>query len=121
MNKDILFQCEKAYQEKMLELLSLKVGDCVDCYFSCHTGNSKRSYSTNIVGKGVIVKTEKGIFVKSINKYPQSHEKRRYPMRPSPTYWHFENEYVLSKLDNIIVNNYGVQDKREKGDCQDQY
>ena len=104
ISKDIILQCDLAWQEKLLELIGCKIGDTVNCTFSVFTGNAKQCFQSSKNGKGIIVKTEKGILVKSLEKYPRAREVRRYPMRPRPTYWHFEDEYAFSKLDSIILN-----------------
>ena len=68
-DNEIEHLCDLAWQEKYLELKGLKIGDEVICSFSNHHGNAKQSYSSMVKGKGVIVETEKGIKVKSLEKY----------------------------------------------------
>ena len=76
--KEIILQCELAYQEKFLELNGLKIGDEVDCMFFPNHGNAKQSYTSSVIGKGTIIKTDKGIVVKSNEKYKKSHEEKVY-------------------------------------------
>lgn len=104
--KEIELQCEIAYQKKFLELTGLKIGDKVRCRFTTHHGDSKHSYMSSVEGDGEIVETDKGIFIRSFEKYPKAHEEKRYPYRlNSPTYWAYSNEEQLSKLDYIILEN----------------
>ena len=104
--KEILLQCELAYQEKFLELNNLKIGDEVECSFFPNLGTAKQSYTTCVIGKGIIVKTDDGIFVKSNDKYKKSSTKKMYPNRPlnTKTYWAYEDTYLLSKLEFIKIN-----------------
>ena len=103
--KEILLQCEIAYQEKFLELNNLKIGDEVDCMFFPNSGNAKQSFIHSVIAKGIIVKTDKGIFVKSNEKYKKAHEEKMYPNRPTntKTYWKYVDEQLLSKLDYIKI------------------
>ena len=103
--KDLILQCDLAWQEKFLELTGLKIGNTIECYFSTFSGNSNRCFQSLTKGKGTIVMTDKGIFVKSNEKYTIAHEKRKYPNRPTntQTYWSYQDEYVFSKLDKSIL------------------
>ena len=75
----------------------LKIGDEVICSFSNHHGDAKHSYSYTVDGKGVIVETEKGIKVKSLEKYTVSRsEKRRLSDRNS--IWVYYEDYAYSDL-----------------------
>lgn len=71
--------CDLAWQEKYLELKGLKIGDEVICSFSYHHGNAKQSYSSTVEEKCVIVETENGIKVKSLEKYTVSRSETRRP------------------------------------------
>ena len=105
MTKDeIKLQCDIAWQEKYLELTGHKIGDEVMCNFSAHHGNAKQSYSYLVKGKGTIVRTDKGIFVKSHEEYPVSHSKKRRPFDRN-YYWDYQNEIVYAKVDSIIEEN----------------
>lgn len=96
-DREIEYLCDLAWQEKYLELKGLKIGDEVICSFSNHHGNSKQSYSYLVEGKGVIMETEKGIKVKSLEKYTVAKsEKRRWSDRNS--IWVYYEEYVYSDL-----------------------
>ena len=89
--------CDLAWQEKYLELKGLKIGDEVICSFSSHHGNAKQSYSYAVDGKGVIVETEKGIKVKSLEKYTLSRSEKRRPY-DTKSYWVYYEDYEYSDL-----------------------
>ena len=75
----------------------LKIGDEVICSFSNHHGDAKQSYSYMVKGKGVIVETEEGIKVKSLEKYTALRsEKRRLSDRNS--IWVYYEDYAYSDL-----------------------
>ena len=80
-DREIEHLCDLAWQEKYLELKGLKIGDEVICLFSNHHGNAKQSYSYMVNGKGVIVETEEGIKVKSLEKYTASRSKKKEIVR----------------------------------------
>ena len=84
-------------RRKYLELKGLKIGDEVICSFSNHHGNAKQSYSSMVKGKGVIVETEKGIKVKSLEKYTLSRSEKRRPYDRN-SYWVYYEDYVYSDL-----------------------
>ena len=84
-------------RRKYLELKGLKIGDEVICSFSNHHGNAKQSYSTMVKGKGVILETEKGIKVKSLEKYTLSRSEKRRPYDRN-SYWVYYEDYVYSDL-----------------------
>lgn len=99
-DREIEHLCDLAWQEKYLELKGLKLGDKVICTFSTHHGNAKNSYSSLTYGPGIIVETEKGIQVKSEQKYTKcKEEKRRWSDRNS--YWVYYDDYVYSDLKYI--------------------
>ena len=96
-DNEIEHLCDLAWQEKYLELKGLKIGDEVICSFSNHHGNAKQSYSYMVKGKGVIVETEEGIKVKSLEKYTALRsEKRRLSDRNS--IWVYYEDYAYSDL-----------------------
>ena len=110
-DSEIEHLCDLAWQEKYLELKGLKIGDEVICSFSNHHGNAKQSYSSMVKGKGVIVETEKGIKVKSLEKYTLSRSEKRRPYDRN-SYWVYYEDYVYSDLRFIkskVENNYGNQ------------
>ena len=98
--KEIELACDLAWQIKFLELTGHKVGDEVECTFFPNRGDYEHSYMYSIVDKGVIVETDKGIFVKSNKEYTKSYETRRYPNSPTRlcTYWRYEQEQLLSHV-----------------------
>lgn len=96
-DSEIEHLCDLAWQEKYLELKGLKIGDEVICSFSNHHGNAKQSYSSMVKGKGVIVETEKGIKVKSLEKYTLSRLEKRRPYDRN-SYWVYYEDYVYSDL-----------------------
>ena len=96
-DREIEHLCDLAWQEKYLELKGLKIGDEVICSFSNHHGDAKQSYSYMVNGKGVIVETEEGIKVKSLEKYTALRsEKRRLSDRNS--IWVYYEDYAYSDL-----------------------
>lgn len=95
--KEIELQCDIAWQEKYLELTGHKIGDEVVCSFTAHHGNAKQSYSYSVEGKGVIVMTEKGIFVRSNEEYPVAHSEKRRPFDRN-SYWVYNREIVYSSV-----------------------
>ena len=96
-DSEIEHLCDLTWQEKYLELKALKIGDEVICSFSNHHGNAKQSYSSMVKGKGVIVETEKGIKVKSLEKYTLSRSEKRRPYDRN-SYWVYYEDYVYSDL-----------------------
>ena len=96
-DKEIEHLCDLAWQEKYLELKGLKIGDEVICSFSNHHGNAKQSYSYMVKGKGVIVETENGIKVKSLEKYTSSRSEKRRPY-DTKSYWVYYDDYEYSDL-----------------------
>ncbi len=101
--EELKLLCDIAWQEKFLELTNLRVGDEVTCLFGCNFGNAKSCNRVVDKGKGIIVRTEKGILVKSIEKYSVARERKLFPNRPYDrrTYWEYNREYVYSELSNI--------------------
>lgn len=89
-DREIEHLCDLAWQEKYLELKGLKISDEVICSFSNHHGNAKQSYSYMVNRKGVIVETEEGIKVKSLEKYTASRSKKRI--------WVYCEDYAYSDL-----------------------
>ena len=89
--------CDLAWQEKYLELKGLKIGDEVICSFSNHHGDAKHSYSYAGDGKGVIIETENGINVKSLEKYTVSRSEKRRPY-DIKSYWVYYEDYEYSDL-----------------------
>ena len=96
-DREIEYLCDLAWQEKYLELKGLKIGDEVICSFSNRHGNAKQSYSYMVDGKGVIVETEKGIKVKSLEKYTASRTEKRRPY-DTKSYWVYYEDYEYSDL-----------------------
>ena len=96
-DREIEHLCDLAWQEKYLELKGLKIGDEVICSFSNHHGNAKQSYSYMVNGKGVIVETEEGIKVKSLEKYTISRSKKRKLSDRNPI-WVYCEDYAYSDL-----------------------
>ncbi len=99
--KEIKLKCDIAWQEKFLELTGHKVGDKVKCSFHFSIGNEKRAFSSIVDGDGIIERTEKGILVKSCEKYRVAHSDYRDRRFNRGPYWRFEKEYVYMNLDNI--------------------
>ena len=89
--------CDLVWQEKYLELKGLKIGDEVICSFSNHHGDAKHSYSYAVDGKGVIIETENGIKVKSLEKYTVSRSEKRRPY-DIKSYWVYYEDYEYSDL-----------------------
>ena len=96
-DREIEHLCDLAWQEKYLELKGLKIGDEVICSFNNHHGNAKQSYSYMVNGKGVIVETEDGIKVKSLEKYTTSRSKKRKLSDRNPI-WVYYEDYAYSDL-----------------------
>ena len=96
-DREIEHLCDLAWQEKYLELKGLKIGDEVICSFSKRYGDAKHSYSYSVDGKGVIVETENGIKVKSLEKYTLSRTEKRRPYDRN-SYWVYYEDYVYSDL-----------------------
>ena len=95
--------CELAYWEKWLELTGHNIGDVVRCAFRHDMGDAVHSYTTFTIGRGVIVKTEDGIFVESVQKYRISHEVRKFSKSKIDysVYWKYKYEHILARLDEI--------------------
>lgn len=96
-DREIEHLCDLAWQEKYLELKGMKIGDEVICSFSNHHGNAKQSYSYMVNGRGVIVETEEGIKVKSLEKYTALRSKKRKLSDRNPI-WVYYEDYVYSDL-----------------------
>lgn len=94
--KEIELQCDIAWAEKYLELTGHKIGDEVTCSFTSHNGNRDHSYSYSVDGKGIIVRTEKGIFVKSNNMVKKAHEE--HVRGRKSTIWVFREEYDYANV-----------------------
>jgi len=97
---EIELACDLAWQKKFIELIGHKIGDEVECTFFPNSGNSKSSYVCSVIDKGIIVETDKGIFVKSNKQYDKSYEVRRYPNSSTSlsTYWAYRKENLLSHV-----------------------
>lgn len=94
--KEIELQCDIAWAEKYLELTGHKVGDEVTCIFSTYTGNRDNAYMGSTIGKGTIVCTEKGIFVKSNDKVKKAHEE--HVRGRKSTIWVYREEYDYANV-----------------------
>jgi hypothetical protein len=103
--KEIELQCNIAYQEKFLELTGHKVGDEVDCSFFPSHGNAKQCFISSVDGRGIIVRTDKGIFVQSIQKYKKAYDTKMYPNRPlnNKRYYRYVDEQLLSDVKYIKI------------------
>lgn len=97
--KEIELQCNIAWAEKYLELTGHKVGDEVTCSFASDTGNADHAYMGSVIGKGTIVRTEKGIFVKSNDKVKKAHEEKVKWRKSS--IWVYREEYDYAKVNFI--------------------
>ena len=97
IDKETEHLCDLAWQEKYIELKGMKRGDEVMCLFSNHQGAAKHSYSYAVDGKGVIVETEKGIKVKSLEKYTLSRSEKRRPY-DTKSYWVYYEDHEYSDL-----------------------
>jgi len=84
---------------KYLELTGHKIGDEVTCSFTYYSGNRDNSYMCSIDGKGTIVRTEKGIFVKSNDKVKKAHEE--HVRGRKLTIWVYSEEYDYAKVNFI--------------------
>ena len=94
--KEIELQCDIAWAEKYLELTGHKIGDEVTCMFSTYTGNRDHAYMVSVIGKGAIVRTEKGIFVKSNDKVIKAHEE--HIRGRNSTIWVYCEEYDYANV-----------------------
>ncbi len=97
--KEIELQCDIAWAEKYLELTGHKVGDEVTCSFTRSIGNADHAYMCSVTGKGIIVRTEKGIFVKSNDKVRKAHEENVRGRKS--TIWVYREEYDYAKVNFI--------------------
>lgn len=97
--KEIELQCDIAWAEKYLELTGHKIGDEVTCDFSANTGTRDHTYIVSVTGKGTIVRTEKGIFVKSNDKVKKAHEENVRGRKS--TIWVYREEYDYAKVNFI--------------------
>lgn len=97
--KEIELQCNIAWAEKYLELTGHRIGDEVTCSFTSYHGNSNNAYTCSVDGKGTIVRTEKGIFVKSNDKVKKAHEERIRGRKS--TIWVYREEYDYAKVNFI--------------------
>ena len=97
--KEIELQCDIVWAEKYLELTGHKIGDEVTCIFSSYRGNTDHAYMGSIIGKGTIVRTEKGIFVKSNDKVKKAHEEHIRGRKS--TIWVYREEYDYAKVNFI--------------------
>ena len=94
--KEIELQCDIAWAEKYLELTGHKIGEEVTCSFTSYFGNSNHSYSCSVDGKGIIVRTEKGIFVKSNDKMKKAYEEDVRGRKS--TIWVYREEYAYANV-----------------------
>ena len=94
--KEIELQCDIAWAEKYLELTGHKIGDEVTCSFTSYSGNRDHAYSFSVIGKGTIVRTEKGIFVKSNDKVKKAHEE--HVRGRKSTIWVYREEYDYANV-----------------------
>ena len=101
--KEIEFQCQLAYDAKLLELIGKNVGDKVKCSFFVHSGDRKHSYTSSIDGEGTIILDEKGYGILSDKEYQDSKEVRDYPMSLSNfrTHWEYETKKLRSSIKYI--------------------
>ena len=97
--KEIELQCDIAWAEKYLELTGHKIGDEVTCSFSTYTRNREDAYIISVIRKGTIVRTEKGIFVKSNDKVKKAHEE--HVRGRKSTIWVYREEYDYAKVNFI--------------------
>ena len=97
--KEIELQCDIAWAEKYLELTGHKIGDEVTCSFTSCGGNRDHAYMFSVDGKGTIVRTEKGIFVKSNDKVKKAHEE--HVRGRNSTIWVYSEEYDYAKVNFI--------------------
>ena len=93
---EIELQCDIAWAEKHLELTVHKIGDEVTCSFTSYSGNRDHAYMGSVIGKGTIVRTEKGIFVKSNDKVKKAHEE--HVRGRKSTIWVYSEEYDYANV-----------------------
>ena len=103
IRKEIEFQCQLAYDAKLLELIGKNVGDKVKCSFLVHRGDRKHSYMYSIDGEGTIILDEKGYGVLSDKEYKDSKEVRDYPWSRSNfrSHWEYETKKLRSSIKYI--------------------
>lgn len=103
--EEIEFQCQMAYDAKLLELIGKNVGDKVKCSFFVHSGDRKHSYTSLVDGEGTIILDEKGYGVLSDKEYQDSKEVRDYPWSRSNyrTHWEYETKRLRSSIKYIIL------------------
>ena len=103
IRKEIEFQCQLAYDVKLLELIGKNVGDKVKCLFFVHSGDRKHSYMSSVDGEGTIILDEKGYGVLSDKEYQDSKEVRDYPWSHSNfrTHWVYETKKLRSSIKYI--------------------
>ena len=94
--KEIEVQCDIAWAEKYLELTGHKIGDEVTCRFTFCFGDSNHSYMNSVDGKGIIVRTDKGIFVKSNDLVKKAHEE--HVRGRKSTIWVYRDEYDYANV-----------------------
>ena len=101
--EEIEFQCQLAYDAKLLELIVKNVGDKVECSFFVHSGYIKHSYTSSIDGEGTIILDEKGYGILSDKEYQDSKEVRDYPWSHSNfrTHWEYETKKLRSSIKYI--------------------
>ncbi len=101
--EEIEFQCQLAYDAKLLELIGKNVGDKVECSFFVHRGDSKHSYTSSIDGEGTIILDEKGYGVLSDKEYQGSKEVRDYPTSRTNfrSHWVYETKKLRSSIKYI--------------------
>ena len=103
--KEIEFQCQLAYDAKLLELIGKNVGDKVVCSFFVHRGDRSHSYTSSIDGEGTIIIDEKGYGVLSDEEYQDSKEVRDYPASRTNfrSHWEYETKKLRSSIKYIRI------------------
>lgn len=94
--KEIELQCDLAWADKYLELTGHKIGDEVTCSFTSYSGNRDHAYAFSVTGKGTIVRTDYGIFVKSNDKVTKAHEE--HVRGRKSTIWVYSDGYDYANV-----------------------
>ena len=100
ITKEIEFQCQLAYDAKLLELIGKNVGDKVECSFFVRHGDRKHSYTYSVDGEGTIILDEKGYGVLSDKEYQDAKEVRDYRWSCSNfrSHWEYETKRIRSSI-----------------------